>query len=174
MYSNWAGSINGWIPYYDKIGIINTNYCSPEIGFYFFMSGFRNLFDIMKNKKILLVTCWDILEKENPFKTLGYDFDFFIISKRKTDHWKYFDINLKNLSDIACNYDLVLVSGGTLGRCYTGQIKESGGRVVEIGQVSNVWAGLKIPPRINRLISYNKNNLSFSLKGPAKKYANSI
>lgn len=173
-YSNCSKVIVDWKKYYDKMGIINTNYCSPEIGFYFFLNEFKNLFDVMRNKKVLIVTCWDKLKDKNPFKNLGYDVEFFIIPKRNTKGWKHFENNLDSLGKIAPCYDLILLSGGTLGRCYSGRIKRNNGRVIEIGQVSNVWAGYDIPPRNKKLIKYNKKDMSFNLTSIAKKYINSI
>lgn len=156
-----------WKRLYHKIGIKNQNYCSPEIGFLFFLNEPRNLFSILQNKRICLITCFSTVEGK--LSGLGYNCTTFLIPGRNENHYKFYSRNLSQLSKIATSFDAFLVGGGALGRGYSNCIKMNGGIAIDIGQVFDSWAGFANPKRLKRFIIKN-GDLTFRLSSNAKQF----
>ena len=73
------------------------------------------------------------------------------------------------------NYDFWLVAAGELGRIYTGEIKERGGRAVDIGFVVEFWTGETIHPRITPFLKRcPTNRLALELTKEGMKYVDWI
>jgi hypothetical protein len=68
-----------------------------------------------------------------------------------------------------------LVAAGELGRIYSGLIKESGGRAVDIGFVLEYWLGQDIHPRLTHYMHRSeKNHLELELTEEGMKYIDNI
>jgi len=161
-----------WKDIYTKIGITNEDYCSPEIGFYFFLSQRKNLFSLMKNLNVCLVNCFPNVDAS--LNKMGYNTTMFQIPGRNQNHYSKYKNNLKILRQMARKYDLFLIGGGMLGRGYSNIIKRNGGICVDIGQVFDVWHNKKVPPRLKGLVKYNQENMMFSLTEKGKLYEGAI
>jgi len=159
--------IQFWKRLYRKVGIKNENYCSPEIGFLFFLNEPRNLFSILANKRICLITCFPRVEGK--INGLGYNCTTFLIPGRNEHHYKVYYTNIEKLSKIATSFDAFLVGAGTLGRGYSNCIKANGGVAIDIGQVFDSWADFGLPKRLKRFL-IRTPNLTFRLQDNAKQF----
>jgi hypothetical protein len=162
-----------WEQLYNKIGITNKNYCNPEINFLFCIisnSGFHTLPDILKYKKICIVTTRsDVKEK---LKKYDMNIDIIkIVGKFEDQYHNSFNEVIQKIDDNATNYDLWLIAAGELGRIYPGFIKFKGGRAFDIGSLIDVWCGDDIPSRLKPyLIKTIHYPLKFSLTENGKEY----
>ena len=157
-----------WKDVYEQVGITNINYCSPELGVYFFLRRGINLFSLMKNIKICLVTCFHNVE--GLLRKRGYNVKTFRIPGRFGNHYSHYDKKIKQLKKIVKDYDLFIVGGGMFGRGYSNCIKRNGGITVDIGQVFDVWNGVRLPERLRGLVKYNRKQMDFTLTERGKKY----
>lgn len=164
--------MKNWKEIYKNIGIINKNYCSPEIGVYFFLDLKKNLFSLMKNRKVCLVTCFPKVEEK--IRSLGYNVDTFIIPGRNGKHGKHYNNKIQKLKQVIDKYDLFIVGGGAYGRGYSNCIKENGGVTVDVGQVFDVWNSNKLPDRLKGLVRYDRRRMVFMLTENGKKYKGGI
>ena len=79
------------------------------------------------------------------------------------------------IENTANQYDFWMVAAGELGRIYTGLIKESGGRAVDIGFVAEYWIGEGIHDRFMSYLRPNwDNSLELYLTYVGKKYEDYI
>ena len=122
----------------------------------------------MKGLKICLVTCFPNVEKM--FKRMGYDVSTFRIPGRLGNHYIHYDEKIKQLRKIIKQYDLFIVGAGAFGRGYSNCIKRNGGITVDVGQVFDVWNGIRIPVRLRGLVKYNPKRMDFTLTKKGKEY----
>jgi hypothetical protein len=160
MSSGMRKKIRGWKQIYINNGIVNENHCSPEIGFLFFLDEPRNLFSILKDKRICLITCFNNVEMK--LKNLGYNVNSLIIPGRNQNQFRMYHKNIKRIIRRTKNYDVFLVGAGSLGRGYSNCIKNHGGIAIDIGQVFDAWAGCLVAKRIKKFVRMT-NSLTFQL-----------
>lgn len=146
-----------WKEIYEKIGIINENYCNPEINF-LLCTGYRSLPDLIKNKKICCITCREDVNE----KLKEYNIDILKIVGKNENHYENSFYNVVNNIDKHANdYDIWLIAAGELGRIYPGLIKFKGGRALDIGSIIDFWCTKEIPSRL-------KPYLDFTIHSPLK------
>jgi hypothetical protein len=148
-----------WQVLYEKIGInLKRSFCSPEIGHLLFCEDFdRNLVDIIKDKKICYITSF--FEAEKILFDYVKKIDIKLIPWFSGNHYKVcFETTVEEIKREACEYDLWFVSAGELGRIYTGQIKEAGGRAVDLGKVIDAWVTKKLDNRVRRIVKFSQNH----------------
>jgi hypothetical protein len=160
MSAGMRHKIRDWKKIYKDSGIINENYCSPEIGFLFFLDEPRNLFSILKEKRICLITCFEVVEMK--LRNLGYNVGSLIIPGRNQNQFQRYHKNIKRIIRRIQNYDVFLVGAGSLGRGYSNCIKNHGGIAIDIGQVFDAWAGRLLAKRIKNFVTMT-NVLTFQL-----------
>lgn len=177
--------LKNWKQTYEKMNIINENYCNPDINFHLFMHENFNLLNFIKNEKICLITPWVGAIKR--LKKCGFNVDHIKIphmnlkgtkikdvkditklSEGKIWHSTLYD-NIKNeISEKCNNCSIFFVGSGTLGRGYCDHIKKCGRISIDIGKVMDSW-------HIGESFGRNSdffflNNISFVLNEKYKKY----
>lgn len=148
-----------WKELYDKIGIINTNYCNPEINFLSCLVGKYGIItlpDLLKDKKICLVTSVEnASEKLKFFRNLTV---LSIVGKEENQYKKSFNNVIEKIDEEANDYDIWLIAAGELGRVYPGLIKFRGGRAFDIGSLVDYWCTGEIPSRLQPYLSTTIHN----------------
>ena len=149
------------------MGITNDHFCSPEIGFLFFIQDIKNnLFNLMKDRKVCIITC-----RKNVTKRLqreNIDASTFLIPAVGKGHYNVFGTRVQQLQEYVRDkrYDLYLISAGALGKGYSYHIKTSGGISVDIGQVDKFWVNGKIAARFKGiLMKADPYTFKFTKKG---------
>jgi hypothetical protein len=157
-----------WRDLYERAEFDNENYCNPESNCLMIIDipGKKNLFDVMKGRKICCITA------RPDIKTLFPEMYIVKIVRQYENQYKN---SFKKIVDIikhtASNYDFWLVAAGELGRIYSGMIKEFGGRCLDIGFVIEFWLEGYIHPRFHLFL--NKaidNRFKLLLTDEGKKY----
>jgi len=167
MSKGMRKKISNWKEIYAKAGITNMNYCSPEVGFLFFLDEPKNLLTIMKNKKICLITCFRSVEKK--LIDQGFNVSSIIVPGRNQNHFRMYKSTIKAIRKQATKYDVFLVGAGSLGRGYSNCVKLHGGVAVDIGQVFDAWAGYPLAKRVKRFLVRTKS-LTFRLTERTKQF----
>lgn len=160
--------IKKWKDYYNKIGITNENYCSPEIGFFFFLHGEDNLFSILKDRRICLITSFSNIDVK--INTAGFNSFSILIPPLSSNHYEEYENIKKKIKSKVDNFDVCLVGAGTLGRGYSQFIKQNGKVAIDIGQVFNAWNNRKIPQRLKSYLTVHSNGLTFKLTKANRQY----
>lgn len=146
-----------WKELYDSVEIDNYRYCNPESNYLMILDlGERNLLDVMKERKICIITA-----KPSIQFTLQDDYDITlvpIVGQYEDQYQNSFEKTINIIKNSSREYDLWLVAAGELGRIYSGEIKECGGRCVDIGFVIEYWLGAPIHPRLKLFMTPDKSN----------------
>lgn len=162
-----------WKDLYSKIGIINTNYCNPEVNFLsclFNSYGRKSLPDIMRGKKICCITSRDVTDVKTHLSQYKIDV-IKIAGKYEKQYEKSFNKVTDKIDRLATEYDLWLIAAGELGRIYPGLIKFKGGRAFDIGSLIDFWCTGEIPSRLKPYLSTSIHNpLKFILTELGKEY----
>jgi hypothetical protein len=159
-----------WKDLYSRAEFDNERYCNPESNYLMILrlEGKRNILDIMKGKKIGLITARP--EVRGRLK----DFDITIVDivgHYQNQYKNSFSKVVKQIEETARDYDFWLVAAGELGRLYSGIIKKNGGRCIDIGFVIEYWLGEDIHPRFTSFLrKSNMNNLELRLTNLGKNY----
>ncbi len=159
-----------WKDLYSRAEFDNEKYCNPESNYLMItrIGEKRNLLDIMKEKKIALITA------RPEVKPRLEDFDITVIEIVRHYENQYensFKKIIKEIEETATDYDFWLVAAGELGRLYTGLIKDRGGRAIDIGFVIEYWLGKSIHPRFMSYLKASCNNkLELKLTDLGKKF----
>ncbi len=159
-----------WKDLYSRAEFDNKNYCNPESNYLMItrIEGKKNLLDIMKDKKIALITA------RPEVKPRLRDFDITVIEIVRHYENQYknsFKKVVEEIEKTARDYDLWLVAGGEIGRLYSGLIKENGGRAIDIGFVIEYWLGKNIHLRFTLYLERSCNNgLELNLTNLGKRY----
>lgn len=166
-----------WKSIYYSAEFDNENYCNPELNYLSILrrEGKRNLFDIMKNRKVCIITTFpEVRQALYDYKKLHVD--TIKIVGQFEDHYKNsFEDVVKIIKESSKKYDLWLVAGGELGRIYSGMIKENGGRSFDLGFVIEFWLGKDIHPRLQLFVERSLTNpLELKLTEKGKKYEDYI
>jgi len=138
-----------WKELYDRAEIDNENYCNPESNCLMILKqdGKRNLFDIMKNRKVCLITA------RPEVKSLIPDVDVIeIVGQWENQYENSFHEAVDIIDNTARDYDFWMVAAGELGRLYSGMIKEKGGRTIDIGFIVEYWLDGVLHPRFKLFI----------------------
>lgn len=144
-----------WKDIYNDIGIINENYCNPEINF-LLCTGVKSLPDLIMNKKICCITSRDDVNKQ----LKDYNIDVFkIVGKYENQYEKSFSDVINLIDEHSNDYDLWLIAAGELGRIYSGLIKYKGGRALDIGSLIDFWCTKEIPSRLKPYLDLTIHNL---------------
>lgn len=162
--------LKNWRFIYNQAEFDNENFCNPEFNYLMIINrpNKRNLFNIIKNRKILIITPYPTIKN----KLREYDITTIKIPKQFDNHYKKsFERVTRIIKRNITKYDLCLVSGGELGRCYSGLIKEYGGRTLDIGFVSEFWNSGLIHDRLKPYVKVNPDNkLELILTSRAQQY----
>lgn len=166
--------MTNWKTLYNQSEFDNENYCNPESNYLMIIKrpGYKNLFDIMKDKKIALITA----RPEVGAVLQDYSVDIIkIVGHYENQYKNSFHEVMDIIKYTANKYDFWMVAAGELGRIYTGLIKECGGRAIDIGFVIEFWQGENLHPRLHPFMTRNINNsLELALTNKGKKYDNWI
>jgi len=157
-----------WRDLYERAEIDNEKYCNPESNCLMILKrdGKRNLFDMMKNRKVCLITA------RPEVKHLMPEVDVIEI----VGQWEnQYENSFKGVVDIikhtARDYDFWMVAAGELGRLYSGMIKERGGRTIDIGFIVEYWLDGTLHPRFSLFIKQClTNRLELILAEEGKKF----
>jgi len=170
-----------WEQIFKDLGIINTNYCNPDIGYHLFLEGDNNLWNIIKDKHICLLT-----SKENVVDNMrkaGINCDLISIPPQTTrqeytkdmkiplcGYWHWDEYNKINdfLTEYHANYDIFLIGAGYLAKGYSDHIKKLGGISIDVGKVMNTWNGEGMG-RIAKWME-ESDDFSFKLTDKGKEY----
>jgi len=157
--------IGRWDEIYSHFGIdLNRKFCSPEAGFLSFISGEKNLLDLVKDRNICCLTNFYNIDRK--LKLYANSVSIKHIPSFYGNHYDVcFESIMSEIKREACDYHLWLVGAGELGRVYTGEIKRCGGVAVDIGKVFDAWTYRRVDPRLKSIIKFNsKNELLFDKK----------
>ena len=159
-----------WKELYDRTELLNDNFCNPESNYLMVtkINNKRTLVDIMKNKKIAIITA----RPEIKNKLLSSNVDIIkIVGHYENQYKNSFKEVVKIIENTAKDYDFWLVAAGELGRLYSGLIKENGGRTIDIGFIIEYWLGEEIHPRLQSFLrKRHKSDLELELTFVGKKY----
>jgi len=147
--------LRDWRDLYDRAEFDNENYCNPESNCLMILriDGKRNLFDMMKNRKVCLITA------RPEIKYLLPQLDVIsIVGQWENQYENSFEKVIDIINNTARNYDFWMVAAGELGRLYTGLIKERGGRTIDIGFVAEYWIDGTLHPRFYPFINQSLSN----------------
>ncbi len=163
-----------WAKLYLRSEFDNDNYCNPDSNHLMIIRrpGHRNLLDVMKGRKIALITA----KPEVGGLLKDYSVDIIeIVGHYENQYKNSFHEVMDIIKYEANNYDFWMVAAGELGRIYTGSIKENGGRVIDIGFIVEFWIDGYLHPRFERfLMNSNQNRFELLLTEEGKEYDNWI
>lgn len=157
-----------WRDLYSRADIINENYCNPESNCLMILKreGKRNLFDIMKGRRVCLITAKPEVRQLFPKLDIVK-----IVGQWENQYKKSFKKVKKFIEQNAKEYDFFMTAAGELGRLYSGMIKEHGGRTIDIGFVPEYWLDGELHPRFHLFIQQAFNNkFELVLTDEGKKY----
>jgi hypothetical protein len=164
--------MNMWEDLYGRLEFENYNYCNPESNYLSVLriDGWKNILDVMKNRKICLITAKP--EVKSVLCLAGYDVDVIpIVGHFENQYENSFKKVMEYIEQKANTYDMFLVAAGELGRIYSGRIKELGGRTFDIGFIAEFWLGQDIHPRLTLFMERSAtNHLELKLTSEGKIY----
>ena len=159
-----------WKKLYHDSEFDNNNYCNPESNYLMVVRrpAHQNILDLMKGKKVALITA----KPEVGHVLTDYSVDIIeIVAHYQNQYQNSFHEVMDIIKHHAQDYDFWMVAAGELGRIYTGAVKESGGRALDIGFIIEFWIGESLHPRITPFLNRNdKNRLELLLTDEGKKY----
>ena len=163
-----------WKDLYYNAEFDNDSYCNPESNYLMNIRrpNRKNILDIMKGKRVALITA-----KPDVKKALSdYSVDIIkIVGHYENQYSNSYHEVMDIIANEARNYDFWLVAAGELGRIYTGEIKECGGRAVDIGFIVEFWMGHELHPRLKCFLERNPiNPLELELTEEGMKYIDHI
>lgn len=151
-----------WKELYKEIGIINQNYCNPEINFLSCIKKVTSITlpELLVDKKICCISSRSDINKKLP----QYDISVLKICNKFENQFEnsFYDI-IEKIERDSLKYDIWLVSAGELGRIYPGLIKMQGGRAFDIGSLIDIWCNNDMPVRLKPYIKKINNSLNFDL-----------
>jgi hypothetical protein len=157
--------LRNWRRLYNDAEFDTDKYCNPETNFLMILKRENkpNLMDFMKNKRICLITARPQVKSV----LSGYDIDIVkIVAHYENQYQNSFCGVMDIIRSTAKDYDFWMVAAGELGRIYTGEIKENGGRAIDIGFVIEFWLGGELHPRFLRFIKrINQHELILTKTG---------
>ena len=163
-----------WKELYSNSEIDNKNYCNPESNCLLVLDipGRRNILDLMKGRKVGIICA----KPEVKFYLREYDVDIVEIVGQWQGHYrKSFHKTINRIRRTSRDYDFWIVAAGELGRIYSGVIKETGGRSVDLGFVVDYWVTGEFHPRFYQFFASSlANRLEFRLTDEGKKYVEYI
>ena len=157
-----------WVDLYSRAELDNENFCNPESNCLMIIKieGKKNLFDLMKGRKICCITARPEIKEIFP------DMDIVnIVGQWENQYKNSFKKVVKIINERAKHYDFWLIAAGELGRIYSGLIKEKGGRCLDIGFVIEFWLESTLHPRFKLFLNNSQTNrLELVLTNEGKKY----
>lgn len=159
--------IKNWKEVYKNVGITNRNFCSPEIGFFFFLKNVKNnLINQMKGRNVCIITSYKRVDIK--LKRIGINAELFSIPGINQGHYSSYNHNVKTLKKLVAKgkFDIFLNAAGALGKGYSYHIKEAGGICIDIGNVARFWCNGAIVGRYKKiLIGASANTFQFTKHG---------
>jgi hypothetical protein len=163
-----------WESLYTNSEFDNENYCNPDSNHLMIIRrpGHRNLLDVMKGRKIALITA----RPEVGYLLENYSVDIIeIVGHYENQYQNSFHKVMDIIKHEVKNYDFWMIAAGELGRIYSGSIKENGGRTIDIGFIVEFWLDGDLHPRFERfLMNSNQNRFELLLTEEGKEYDNWI
>ena len=157
-----------WRDLYSRSEFDNENYCNPESNCLMIINidGKKNLFDVMKNRKVCCITA------KPEIKSLMPEMDIIeIVGQWENQYKNSFKEVVKIIKATAKDYDFWLIAAGELGRIYSGLIKEYGGRCLDIGFIIEYWLTGEMHPRFHLFVNHSlTNRFELLLTDEGKKY----
>jgi hypothetical protein len=158
-----------------KLGITNNRYCNPDVGYLLFLEGKYNLLNLIRNRRICLITSktevYKVFERANisvgviPVtpQTLRKEWHEHHPEEPLCGRWHWYEYeNIKEqIKNNINNYDIFLIGAGYLAKGYSAYIKDLGGISVDVGKVMNTWSGEGFY-RLNDYLKFS-DTLSFTL-----------
>lgn len=170
MHSKTQDRIKKWKEIYEYIKLNISKYCNPEINFLMCLNYFKdlNLLEILKDKKICIITCNDKIESVLD----SYDIDILKISGFYGNQFRNdFEKIVTAINEDSKKYDIWLIAAGELGRIYPGLIKYRGGVAIDIGSLVDYWTSGQIPVRLELFMKPCKENkLKLDLTNEGRKF----
>jgi hypothetical protein len=165
-----------WPDLYYRAEFDNDSYCNPESNYLMLLrrDGQKNILDLMKGRKVAMITACPSVQYR--IKEYGYTVDAIqIVGHYQNQYDNSFDNVVKIIKDRSTHYDLWLVAAGELGRVYSGIIKETGGRAIDIGFVAEFWIGKPLHSRLELYLNRSQtNSLELKLTDEGLKFAEYI
>lgn len=158
--------LRDWRDLYNRAEIDNENYCNPESNCLFILKDRRNLYDVLKNRRVCVITA------RPEIKQILRSADIIKIVGQWENHYKNsYEYVINQIKQKARLYDVWLVAAGELGRIYSGLIKEHGGRCLDIGFVIDYLLDQNLHPRFHPFIQTSLSNpKELTLTKEGKKY----
>jgi len=164
-----------WYKLYNDSEFDNESYCNPESNYLMILRMMykqKNLLDLMKDRKICIITVFPGIVQ--PLEEYNVDV-IKIVGHWENQYQNSFTQVIELIKNSANSYDIWLVAAGELGRVYTGFVKESGGRAVDIGFVAEFWLGENVHPRLSHfMVRSEENPLELKLTDEGLKYIDNI
>jgi len=160
--------LKDWRDLYNRAEFDNENYCNPESNCLMIVKipEKMNLFDVMKNRKVCLITAKPEIKQILPQLDI-----IEIVGQWENQYENSFHKVVKIIKHTAKEYDYWLVAAGEVGRIYSGMIKEYGGRSLDIGFVTEYWVDEYIHPRLHPFLNIClSDKLHLVLTDEGKKY----
>ena len=175
-----------WESIYKEFGITNTQYCNPDIGYLIFLEGKLNLWNLIKDKRICLITskysAWEKMYKQGISCSILQVTPQTVRQEYKKDmkiplcgrwHWEEYE-KMKKCINVYMDdgYDIFLIGAGYLGKGYSEYIKSIGGISFDVGKVMDTWNG----EGMGRMVDWmeESNDFSFKLTEKGKQYDGKI
>lgn len=149
-----------WQEIHKIVGISNVNYCNPFLHYFSVVEGEYNLFDIIKNRKVLCIGPRIVLKDKLKEKSKCKSVDWLqVLAKGNHYRLRHREI-VRKIRRTCSQYDVCLVGAGFLGKFYCGLVKSRGGRAFDVGRLFDLWAGRrKIDSRSKRIIRMNTQKM---------------
>jgi hypothetical protein len=160
--------ILNWKNFYESLGIINQNFCSPELGWQLFLQRRKrlNLLQILKGKNVVVISCFPKISKK--LNSVGINTVSIGIPGRFGNHYSKINITKNRIKELIPSRKIFLIGAGAWGRGYSNYIKSLGGIAIDIGKVCDMWAGKKWIPQYRPYVI--PNGLTFHLTKNGMKY----
>jgi len=140
IYSLWERS-------HKLLGIHNQNYSSPLLNHWSVVEGDKNLYQIMKGKRVYFINnaAPIVMRKFRKHCSKIGGIRTLPIPKKQFHSGQFEEIQ-ETIEKEVDNYDLFLIGAGILGKIYCGYVKELGGVAFDVGRVFKMWKGKNFLP----------------------------
>lgn len=161
-----------WKILYKELGITNTNYCSPELGWQLFLRRKRkeNLLTTLQGQKIVVITCWPSKASRILREQANLDVVAISIPGRFGNHYSQVNITKSRIKEIIKDRKIFLVGAGAWGRGYSSYIKQLGGIAIDIGKVFDAWSGRTWNREYFPYVTLTPSRVTFRLTDKGQQY----
>lgn len=165
-----------WKEIHQEFGITNINYCNPDIGYLMFMEGEYNLWNLIKDKRIGIITSklelWNKMDVDLlirvPEMTTRPEYQKGMTEPLYGWHWEEYESIKRTIGSLVKDIDIFLIGAGYLAKGYSAYIKELGGISLDVGKVMDTWNG----EGLNRMTNWIEESadFAFNLTEAGKQY----